>query len=49
MIFTKTMMVFTLQMQWWGVILNVFLVVICFLPLSGHLMYPSGDAISYHY
>jgi hypothetical protein len=29
---------FTLQARWWGVVSNVFLVVIYFLPLLRHLM-----------
>ncbi len=33
-------------MQQWGVVLNVFLVVIYFLPLLKHLMYPGGDALT---
>ncbi len=36
MIFVKAMMVFTLQAQQWGVISNVFLVVVYFLPLPRH-------------
>jgi hypothetical protein len=44
-IFVRTMIVFTLQAQRWGVISNVFLVVVYFLTLPRHLMYLGGDAL----
>ncbi len=37
---------FTLQARWWGVVSNVFLVVIYFLPLLRHLMYPNRDVLT---